>query len=83
MTQTPTVLQMLPISGSTDEALKHHWDYIYEPDSKEVLDGLLMRFVESQVYQGAQLITQTTLLVHLKPNITKRVRRQLLRKFLR
>ncbi len=52
MTQTPTVLQMLPISGSTDEALKHHWDYIYEPDSKEVLDGLLMRFVESQVYQG-------------------------------
>ncbi len=52
MTQTPTVLQMLPVSGSTDEALKHHWDYIYEPDSKEILDGLLMRFVESQVYQG-------------------------------
>jgi len=52
MTQTPTVLQMLPISGSTDEKLKHHWDYIYEPDSKEILDGLLMRFVESQVYQG-------------------------------
>jgi F-type H+-transporting ATPase subunit gamma len=52
MTQTPTVLQMLPVSGSTDEKLKHHWDYIYEPDSKEILDGLLMRFVESQVYQG-------------------------------
>ena len=52
MTQTPTVLQMLPVSGSTDENLKHHWDYIYEPDSKEILDGLLMRFVESQVYQG-------------------------------
>ena len=52
MTQEPTVLQMLPISGSTDEELKHHWDYLYEPDSKEVLDGLLMRFVESQVYQG-------------------------------
>lgn len=52
MTQAPTVLQMLPISGSTDSKLKHHWDYIYEPDSKEILDGLLMRFVESQVYQG-------------------------------
>ena len=52
MTQAPTVLQMLPISGSTDSELKHHWDYIYEPDSKEILDGLLMRFVESQVYQG-------------------------------
>ncbi len=52
MTQQPTVLQMLPVSGSTDEKLKHHWDYIYEPDSKEVLDSLLMRFVESQVYQG-------------------------------
>ncbi len=52
MTQEPTVLQMLPVSGSTDETLKHHWDYIYEPDSKEILDGLLMRFVESQVYQG-------------------------------
>ena len=54
MTQTPTVLQMLPISGigEDDEELVHHWDYIYEPDSKEILDGLLMRFVESQVYQG-------------------------------
>ena len=52
MTQQAGVAQLLPVSGSTDEELKHHWDYIYEPDSKEVLDGLLMRFVESQVYQG-------------------------------
>jgi F-type H+-transporting ATPase subunit gamma len=52
MTQSPNVLQMLPISGSTDEKLKHHWDYIYEPDSKAILDDLLKRFVESQVYQG-------------------------------
>ncbi len=52
MTQKPTVLQMLPVSGSSDEKLKHHWDYLYEPDSKAVLDGLLMRFIESQVYQG-------------------------------
>jgi len=52
MTQQADVAQLLPVSGSTDENLKHHWDYIYEPDSKEILDGLLMRFVESQVYQG-------------------------------
>lgn len=52
MTQKPEVQQVLPTSGPTDKELKHHWDYIYEPDSKEVLDGLLMRYVESQVYQG-------------------------------
>jgi len=52
MTQKPEVQQLLPTSGPADTELKHHWDYIYEPDSKEVLDGLLMRYVESQVYQG-------------------------------
>ncbi|MGD8617351.1 MAG: F0F1 ATP synthase subunit gamma, partial [Gammaproteobacteria bacterium] len=34
------------------EALMHHWDYIYEPDAKDVMDALLMRYVESLVYQG-------------------------------
>jgi F-type H+-transporting ATPase subunit gamma len=53
MTQQPTFEQLLPITTEEEEeALKHHWDYIYEPDAKSVLDGLLMRFVESQVYQG-------------------------------
>ena len=52
MTQQAGVQQLLPVSGTSDDELKHHWDYIYEPDSKEILDGLLMRFVESQVYQG-------------------------------
>ena len=52
MTQRPDVLQLLPISGAEDAQLKHHWDYIYEPDSKDILDALLMRFIESQVYQG-------------------------------
>jgi len=52
MTQKPEVQQILPITGAKDAQLKHHWDYIYEPDSKEILDALLMRFVESQVYQG-------------------------------
>jgi F-type H+-transporting ATPase subunit gamma len=53
MTQQPTFEQLLPISTEEEEEeLKHHWDYIYEPDAKSVLDGLLMRFIESQVYQG-------------------------------
>ena len=53
MVQRPTVEQLLPIVASElDDKLKGHWDYIYEPDAKEVLDHLLNRFVESKVYQG-------------------------------
>ena len=53
MTQQPIFEQLLPITtDEEEEVLKHHWDYIYEPNAKSVLDGLLMRFVESQVYQG-------------------------------
>lgn len=53
MTQKPTVEQLLPIEAKElDESLQHHWDYIYEPEAKEVLDQLLMRYVESLVYQG-------------------------------
>ncbi len=53
MTQNPTVEQLLPIEAKElDESLQHHWDYIYEPEAKEVLDQLLMRYVESLVYQG-------------------------------
>jgi F-type H+-transporting ATPase subunit gamma len=53
MTQDPTVAQLLPIKADEmDEELKHHWDYLYEPEAKEVLTDLLVRFVESQVYQG-------------------------------
>ena len=52
MTQKPQVSTLLPIEPSREEELKYHWDYIYEPDAQDVLDGLLMRFVESQVYQA-------------------------------
>jgi F-type H+-transporting ATPase subunit gamma len=53
MTQKPVIDQLLPVSGDEqDENLRHHWDYIYEPDAKEVMDGLLMRYIESLVYQG-------------------------------
>ena len=52
MTQKPRVAQLLPIPIAEDESLKHHWDYLYEPDSKPVIDALLMRYVESLVYQS-------------------------------
>jgi len=53
MTQSPNVEQLLPIhSDEADEKLQHQWDYIYEPEAKEVLESLLMRYIESLVYQG-------------------------------
>jgi F-type H+-transporting ATPase subunit gamma len=52
MTQKPVVEQLLPLQPVEDDKLKHHWDYLYEPDAQELLDGLLVRYIESQVYQG-------------------------------
>ena len=52
MTQKPKVSTLLPLEPEDNEELKHHWDYIYEPDAKEVLDGLLTRYTESIVYQS-------------------------------
>ncbi len=52
MTQKPKVSNLLPLEPEDNEELKHHWDYIYEPDAKAVLDGLLTRYAESIVYQS-------------------------------
>ncbi len=52
MTQEPVIEQLLPLLPSEEEDLQHHWDYLYEPDAKELLDGLLDRYIESQVYQA-------------------------------
>ena len=52
MTQAPQIEQLLPLPKSDEKALQHRWDYIYEPDAKPILDRLLVRFIESQVYQG-------------------------------
>ncbi len=52
MTQKPSVDQLIPVQADTDDRLKHHWDYIYEPDSKTVLDQLMKRYIESLVYQA-------------------------------
>jgi F-type H+-transporting ATPase subunit gamma len=55
MTQKPVAQQLLPVQNVeiAGEELPKYWDYIYEPGAAEILDGLLMRYVESQVYQGA------------------------------
>ena len=53
MTQEVTMDQLLPIPKTEmNEDMKHHWDYIYEPNAKEVLDLLMVRYIESLVYQG-------------------------------
>lgn len=53
MSQVPTITQLLPLPASEDADLKRKsWDYLYEPDPKALLDTLLRRYVESQVYQG-------------------------------
>ena len=52
MTQSPEVAQLLPLKADDDEKLQHQWDYLYEPDAQVLLDGLLVRYIESQVYQS-------------------------------
>ncbi|OBU31919.1 F0F1 ATP synthase subunit gamma [Photobacterium kishitanii] len=54
MVQEPVIDQLLPLPKSEDEEMQrsHSWDYIYEPEPKPLLDALLVRYVESQVYQG-------------------------------
>ncbi len=53
MTQQPTIQQLLPLqSDPNEDNMNHHWDYIYEPDARELLTGLLSRYVESLVYQA-------------------------------
>ena len=53
MTQAPSVSQILPLKADESEASRQYsWDYLYEPDAKEILDSLLIRYIESQVYQA-------------------------------
>ena len=55
MSQVPEVKTLLPVSEIDlgEEILQEHWDYIYEPDAVDLLDDVLMRYIESQVYRGA------------------------------
>jgi F-type H+-transporting ATPase subunit gamma len=51
MTQKADLEQLIPLKPHHDETLEYHWDYIYEPEAKEVMDQLLARYIESLVYQ--------------------------------
>lgn len=55
MSQKPEIKTLLPVATleEDDDSLQSHWDYIYEPDAIDLLDGVLMRYIESQVYRGA------------------------------
>jgi F-type H+-transporting ATPase subunit gamma len=53
MSQRPVVTRLLPAETPDEEELQTLWDYIYEPSSIELLDGVLARYVEWQVYRGA------------------------------
>jgi len=52
MKQEPVMEQLLPLSGEQLGSPKGHWDYIYEPEAKPVVDQLMMRYVESLVYNA-------------------------------
>jgi len=53
MTQQPGVQQLIPLSAIEDDGLTAtHWDYIYEPEAKELLEGLMTRYIESLIYQA-------------------------------
>ena len=52
MKQQPNIEQLLPLIVSEDETKGHYWDYIYEPDAKDLLNRLLVRYIETQVYQA-------------------------------
>jgi len=52
MKQEPTIEQLLPLPKAEEEVSAHAWDYLYEPGPEAILETLLVRFIESQVYQG-------------------------------
>ena len=52
MTQSPTLEQLLPLPETDDEEIHDIWDYIYEPDAEALLDTVLVRYIEADVYQA-------------------------------
>lgn len=52
MKQQPYLDILLPVQADQHTEFKHHWDYIYEPEAKELLNYLLRRYIESQIYQA-------------------------------
>jgi F-type H+-transporting ATPase subunit gamma len=53
MSQTPEIRTLIPVEAGDSADLQDHWDYIYEPDAVDLLDNVLNRYIESQVYRAA------------------------------
>ena len=52
MTQRPFIRQLLPLKPADGDEFRHAWDYLYEPDARGLIEGLVKRYIESQVYQA-------------------------------
>ncbi|MDY6955430.1 MAG: F0F1 ATP synthase subunit gamma [Pseudomonadota bacterium] len=52
MTQKPVVQQVLPVEPVRETEMLQNWDYLYEPSPEALLDDVLVRYVESQIYQA-------------------------------
>ena len=55
MTQNQKIEQLVPLAAAEEDKTlnrQYGWDYIYEPEAEELLNGLLVRYIESVVYQG-------------------------------
>jgi F-type H+-transporting ATPase subunit gamma len=52
MKQEAVSVQLLPLAPVEKTELTHHWDYIYEPDAKSVVDALLVRYIEAMIYRA-------------------------------
>ena len=52
MTQVPTLRQLVPLDAAKEAPGRQRWDYIYEPEARDLLEGLITRYIESQVYQA-------------------------------
>ena len=53
MSQKPEIRTLIPVEAVDSDDLQDHWDYIYEPDAVDLLDNVLNRYIESQVYRAA------------------------------
>ncbi len=53
MSQTPEIRTLIPVEAIDSDDLQDNWDYIYEPDAVDLLDNVLNRYIESQVYRAA------------------------------
>ena len=52
MTQAVDIEQLVPLVPEENDEMSHHWDYIYESGTEDVMEQLLTRYIESLVYQS-------------------------------